>query len=127
MDFNVSRPQLQLYPYLRNRAADLYNHGFCIVRQEYLADLGVDPNNGYQMELFRQACRNISNEKDQDLIIDTQSSPHIVICFAPKGHPGSLPGQYDEDEDGKGTYSREEAPYGIAPGEQTIDLLTRET
>ncbi len=124
MKTRIDRPGAQLYPYLRNVAADLHNHGFGIVDWRYLADLAVDPSVGYQMELFRQTCRIVSDEKDLNLIIDDQNSDHIIVCLAPDGHDGTIPEIYHDELSEHGVHVQERRGYGVASNEPTIDLHT---
>ncbi len=124
MRTRVDRPGAQLYTYLRNVAADLYNHGFGIIDWRYLAELETDPAVGYQMELFRQACRVISDDKDQNLIIDDQNSDHVIVCLAPRGHLGSIPDIYHDELSEHGVHVRQKTRHGIADDEPTIDLKT---
>lgn len=124
MDTRLDRPSAGLYPYLRNVAADLYRHGFGIVDTQYLADLEMDPASGYQLELFRQACRIVSDEKDQNLIIDDQNSPHIIVCLAPHGHDGTIPEIYHDELGEHGVHVRQRTRHGIGADEPTIDLMT---
>ncbi len=122
--YRVDRPGAQLYPYLRNVAADLFNHGFGIVDLRYLADLAIDPESGFQLELFRQTCRIVSDEKDQNLIVDDQQSGHIIVALAPHGHPGTVQEIYHDELDEHGVQVKEKVGYGIAADEPTIDLMT---
>ena len=63
--------------------------------------------------MFREACRNVSNEKDQNLIIDTDTkAPDMVIKLAPKGHDGSLPNdEFVDDPDGDGIMDPPGTPF----------------
>ena len=116
LTYREDRPGTRLYPYFRNACADLYRHGFCFIHNNYLADLKNDPASGEQLELFRQTCRLVSDEKGQNLIIDDQSATRpgedgdvntIIVCLAPYGHPGTLADLYKDEMDKHGVIEKD--------------------
>jgi hypothetical protein len=100
----IPRPTVGLKPYLSAAVRDLEQHGFCFVDEAYLAEHSKpDDTVGGQLERFTQACRAVSNEKDQELLISEDANPpHLTIALAPKGCEGTMPGTWAEDADGKG-------------------------
>jgi len=102
-------PVAQLHPYLRECVRDLEHHGFCIVHSDLILDKGICTHD--QLEMFREACRNVSNEKDRNLIVDDLTAePDLLIQLAPKGKDGSMPEEYVEDKDGKGVMAPKGEP-----------------
>jgi hypothetical protein len=115
----IPRPTVGLKPYLSAAVRDLERHGFCFIDAEHLAEnSNPDDTVGEQLERFTQACRAVSNEKDQELLIsDDANPPHLTVALAPKGCEGTMPGTWAEDADGKGLVEK------LGPRERYDDVL----
>ena len=72
----------------------------------------LDPtfNSAHQLEAFRCGVREICNELDRELIVDTEAMParmtpegivlqDVVFEIAPQGHPGSMPDEWRTQDD----------------------------
>lgn len=145
--FQFDRPELELMPMLKSLCHDLRRHGFCIFRDEMVREMThqatyhdikakrVDPRGhryemARQIALFQEACRWISIEKGQNLIMqdvpDDNGVTHMFVVLAPHGHIGTMPDPTDtyiEDDDGKGIHTREKvaAPDPTGP---TMEIRT---
>ena len=95
-----ARARAQLHPDLRELVRDLERHGFCIMPAELIV---MNRHLHAQLECFREALREVSNEKGQNLIIDDMTlDPDLLVALAPRGKDGTLPETYVEDSDGEG-------------------------
>lgn len=102
LPFQFSRPSTQMHPYWKECLKSLDRHGWCIVRDELMVDRVI--GTAEQIELFRESCRHLSIEKDQEIVgSEHVMPPHLVLSFAPQGQAGSMPDDaYIEDSDGMG-------------------------
>ena len=118
--FQFRMPVAQLHPYLKEAVQDLERHGFCILDHELVVERGVVTS--AQLELFREACRKVSIEKDRDLVMGEISNlsegalqylaarteaAYTAQDFAGLLDRANAPGtvnseEYAEDPDGKG-------------------------
>ena len=96
------QPVAQLHPYLKECVHDLEKHGFCHISAQLIEDRGICTSD--QLEMFREACRNVSNELDRELKFEDKAyAPDLAVYLAEKNEPGDLPDDpYVEDPDGKG-------------------------
>jgi len=118
--FMFNRPETQLPAYWKSKCQDLRKFNFCLIEDEAIRGISK-PNVDVAaiLQLFQEACRHISNEKDQELIIDQHAKPpDMLIALAPKGHTGTLPETYVEDADGKGVHEEGVALVPDPEGEQ---------
>lgn len=118
--FQFLMPAAQLHPYLKKAVQDLDRHGFCILDGELVVERGIVT--AAQLEMFREACRRVSIEKDRDLVMGEISDlsegamaylaertkvPYGDQDFAVLLDRANAPGtvnedEYVEDPDGKG-------------------------
>lgn len=142
--FLFDRPEAQLPPNLKELCRDLRTHGFCIFRDEMIEEMSYRVTQGQikqgasrkgqmyevgrKLAMFREACRMISIEKSQNLILQNVTGEnglsHLFIVLAPVNHPGSMPEEpYIEDKDGKGVHTKEtvEKPGDTGP---TMEIRT---
>ena len=118
--FQFVMPAAQLHPYLKEAVQDLDRHGFCILDAEFVETRGII--SAAQRELFREACRHVSIEKDRNLVIGTIGSlsegalaylaartevsyadGDLVVLLDRANAPGTVnEDEYLEDADGHG-------------------------
>lgn len=108
------RPTARLHPYLKECVRDLKKHGFCVVAGDLIIDKHIA--SGVQMEMFREACRSVSNETGQNLLVDPHAlerpgdwpwkgkAGDLLVALLPPGMEGTLPDEKGVplDADGKG-------------------------
>ena len=83
-------PYTELHPYYKSLIQCFRKHEFCMLEFEALLDPTF--NNDHQLEAFRCAIREHSNETGRNVIIDEETAaPNIIFELAPFGHPGSMP------------------------------------
>ena len=118
--FQFVMPSAQLHPYLKAAVADLDKHGFCILDKEFVLERGIVT--AAQLEMFREACRQVSIEKDRNLVIReighltqdalsylaerTEASyddQDLAVLLDRANAPGTVnDDEYAEDDDGHG-------------------------
>jgi len=97
-ELTFKQPYTELHPYYKDLVRCFRKHEFCILDFEALLDPTF--NNDHQIEAFRCAIREASNEKDRNVIVDdTVMQPNIIFELAPKGHPGSLPEVWSQEDE----------------------------
>jgi hypothetical protein len=70
--FQFVMPAAQLHSYLKEAVQDLDRHGFCILDAELVVERGIVT--AAQLEMFREACRRVSLEKDRNLVMGTMGT-----------------------------------------------------
>lgn len=102
-------PYQMLPAYLKGCVRDLAKHGFCLVEDGFIREMGGgDPRTAAILQAFQECCRKVSIDTDQNLLIDTEAMPpNILVALAPQNHEGTLPEVYKEDLDDKGLHTRE--------------------
>jgi hypothetical protein len=118
--FQFVMPAAQLHPYLKKAVQDLDRHGFCILDAEFVETRGVI--SAAQREMFREACRRVSIEKDRNLVMgeisnlsegalsylaDRTQVPYadedLAVLLDRANAPGTVnEDEYTEDADGHG-------------------------
>lgn len=113
--FQFIMPAAQLHPYLKEAVQDLDRHGFCILDAGMFSDRGRPASliTAAQLEMFRQACRLVSVEKDRNLVMgmigalssgalaylaDRTQVPYADSDFAVLLDRADAPGTVNEDE-----------------------------
>lgn len=117
--FQFVQPLPQLPKDLKEAVQDLDRHGFCILDAELCQRRFMSAS---QLEMFREACRKVSIEKDRNLVqgeignlsegalaylAERTEQPYAEGDFAVLLDRANAPGtvnedEYVEDEDGKG-------------------------
>ena len=108
-ELTFRRPELELHPEYKNMLRTFKKIGFVLMDAEMLMDPTF--NSAHQLEAWRCALREVCNEEDRELIIDSDTMPlrelgpgiydrDVIFQLAPKGHPGSMPEDwYEETKD----------------------------
>lgn len=91
-------PYTELHPYYKKLIQFMRKHNWCMLDAEALEDPIF--NSAHQIEAFRCAVREMSNERDREVIIDeVTAAPNILFELAEKGRAGSLPEVWDEKDE----------------------------
>lgn len=119
LPFQFSRPMTALHERFKAHVKDLEKHGFCILPADMVGDRAMC--GAQQLELFREACRQVSLDQDRNLVISfvghlsesalcylaertqaTYDDGDLAILLDRENAQGTLPESFVEDEDGKG-------------------------
>lgn len=91
-------PFTELHPYYKQLIQFMRKHNWCMLDFEALLDPTF--NNDKQLEAFRCTVRELSSERDREVIIDEQTAqPNILFELAPKGQSGTMAEIWDDQDE----------------------------